>query len=82
MMNMKGKYIKTNVRIATVSTERFFLTGVEEALQLIIDDTDNTIRGTTLVLRLNNYMFVFCECRERNNALTIEKKSTRMEIMM
>ena len=57
-MNMKGKYIKTYVRIATVSTEQFFLTGVEEALQLIVDDTDNTIRGTKLVLRLNNDMFV------------------------
>lgn len=81
-MNMKGKYIITNVRIATVSTELFFLTGVEEALQLIVDDTANTIRGTTLVLRLKNDMFVICERVKRNNALTIEKKSTRMEIMM
>ena len=59
MINMNGKYSITKVRKATVNNERvFLLTGVEEALQVIVDVTANTIRGTKLVLRLNTDMFV------------------------
>ncbi len=54
MDNMKGKYSITKVKIATVNTERvFLLTGVKDALQMIVNDTANKLRGAKHVPRLN-----------------------------
>ncbi len=40
MNNMNGEYSNTKVKTATVNTESvFLLTGVEEALQVILNDT-------------------------------------------
>ncbi len=60
MNNMNGEYSNTKVKTATVNTERvFLLTGVEEALQVILNDTANTLRGAKHVPRLNKAMYIF-----------------------